>query len=323
MIKTISLAGAMLLSGSLAAQDEIFSENGQFGEGTSGNRHVIEVEAGMTIEVVVIGEGVDTTLNATLPGGETLYNDDYEGLNAGFLRTMSSSGSLEITAAPLSSGQTGSYRVVARTMAAPESIAIGQTIEGRLRSGSGDRYELRGRAGQRVAIDLKSYDFDAYLTAIDANGNETTDDDGGDEGYNSRLHYRFASDGTLTIAASSLNAEEGRYQLIVSELSNQVSDRFSGSLTASSPRGYDGTRLERHSFEGQAGQTLTVMLDSQAFDPVLYISGPDGSNLARDDDGGEGNNSLAVVNLAEDGTYTLYVTGFGDSTGSYEVSIYR
>lgn len=323
----ISIAAVLLLSGSLSAQEEIYSQEGEFTAGgdASANRHVIEVEQGMSVEVVVTSDSIDTTLNATLPDGETLYNDDYEGLNAGFVRTMTSGGALEVVAAPLSSGETGSYRIVARTLAPPQSIEVGETIEARLgeANASGDRYELRGEAGNRVVIDLRSYDFDAYLTVTDSSGEDTTDDDGGDEGYNSRIAYRFDTDETITITASSLGSESGRYELSVGELSNEVAEKFSGSLTSDSPRAYDGTRYERHEFEGDAGATVTIMLESNAFDPVLLVSNPDGSNLTRDDDGGEDNNSEAVVNLAESGTYAIYVTSFSDALGSYEVTILK
>ncbi len=325
--RLIGAAVVLLLSSGLSAQEEIYSQEGEFtaAGNASANRHVIQVEQGMSVEVIVMSETIDTTLNATLPDGETLYNDDYEGLNAGFVRTMNSGGALEVVASPLSSGETGPYRVVARTLPPPATIEVGQTIDARLGDGnaSGDRYELRGEAGSRVVIDLRSYDFDAYLTVTNAMGEETTDDDGGDEGYNSRIAYRFDTDETITIAASSLGSEAGRYQLSVGALSEEVAMNMTGSLTSDSPRGHDGTRYERHEFEGEAGQTVTIMLESDAFDTVLFVSNPDGSNLTQDDDGGQDSNSEAVVNLPESGTYGIYVTSFSDGLGSYEVTVLR
>ncbi len=280
----------------------------------------------MTVEVVVIGDDIDTTLNAILPDGETLYNDDYEGLNAGFLRTMQSGGALEVTASPLSSGQTGTYRIVARTLPPAGQIDIGETVKGRLGEGSasGDRYELSGDEGDRVAIDLKSYDFDAFLTLVDSEGNEMTDDDGGDQGYNSRLYYHFGKAGTVTLTAGSLGSgSTGRYELIVTPLSSEVSARHEGRLEAGDARGHDGTRYDRYEIEGKAGETMTLMLDSDDFDSVLYVSNPDGTNLARDDDGGDSTNSLAVITPPEDDTYAVYVTALSDGTGNYVLTIYK
>lgn len=326
-IRLLIIAATLLAAPGLSAQIEFFSEEGSL-DGADGTeaRHVIPVEAGATVEVVVIGDDVDTTVEAVLPGGETLFNDDYDGLDAGFVRTIQTGGDLVITVDRVFGQEGGSYRVVARRLPPPASIAIGERVTGLLSSasGSGERYELSGNQGDRVAIDLKSYDFDAYLTLIEANGNQMTDDDGGDQGYNSRLLYHFDESGTVTIAAGSTGSGgEGRFELIVSALSSEVAARHEGRLEAADQRGYDGTRYDRYDIEGEAGQTLTVALESSDFDSVLYIANPDGSNLTRDDDGGEGTNSFATVTLVEDGTYSLYVTSLSDSTGSYVLTIYR
>lgn len=327
MNKAISLACALLLSSGLAAQEEIFSESGEFtiGSDSSANRHTISVEAGMTVEVIVIGEGVDTVVNATLPSGESITNDDYQGINAGFVRTLDQDGNLEIVASPLMGGG-GRYRVVARSLPSPESIQAGQIINGQLTddSGAGDRYRLTGSAGTRVVIDLKSYDFDAFLTVVTSDGEEKTDDDGGDQGYNSRMYHQFKEDGeTIDITAGSLYTSSGRYELSISELSAEVTAQYTGRLDSDSPRAYNGKRYERFEIEGQAGETLTAQLDSSAFDAMLHISNPDGSNLVSDDDGGNDTNSVAVTTLPEAGNYTIYVTSVGDSTGAFELTVYK
>jgi hypothetical protein len=327
MNKTITLISALLLSSGLSAQEEFFSESGEFTEGgdSSANTHTITVEAGTTVEVIVIGEGVDTVVNATLPNGETLVNDDYQDVNAGFVRTLDQGGELEVVASPLMGGS-GSYRVVARTLPSPDTIEMGQTIEGQLddASSAGDRYQLTGSAGTRVVIDLKSYDFDAFLTVVDADGNEKTDDDGGDEGYNSRLHHEFSQDGeTITVTAGSLSSSTGRYELSVAELSSEVAARHVGSLDNDSPRAYNGKRFARYEFEGEAGETVTIQLKSNQFDAMLHVSNPDGSNLAQDDDGGDGTNSMAITTLPESGTYAVYVTSLADSQGEFELTIFK
>ena len=327
MSKAIALICALTLSAPLAAQEEFFSESGEFIEGgdQSANRHTIPVEAGTTIEVIVIGEGVDTVVNATLPGGETIVNDDYQNVNAGFTRTIDQGGNLEVVASPLMGG-TGSYRVVARTLPSPDTIEIGETVDGRLEDGSsaGDRFRLTGSAGTRVVIDLKSYDFDAHLTLVDDEGNEKTDDDGGEEGFNSRLYHQFDEDGeTVTIMAGSLSSSTGNYKLIVTELPSEAAAHHEGRLGGDSPFAYDGKRFERHEFEGEAGETVTIQLESNAFDAMLYLAAPDGSNILYDDDGGDGTNSLAVTTLPESGTYTIYVTSLDNGQGAYELTIFR
>ncbi|MDZ7789273.1 MAG: PPC domain-containing protein [Xanthomonadales bacterium] len=327
MNRVITVVAALLLSNGLAAQEEFFSESGEFSEGgdPSANQHTIAVEAGTTVEVIVIGEGVDTVVNATLPNGETIVNDDYQDIDAGFVRTFDQGGELEIVASALMGGS-GSYRVVARTLPSPGTIKIGQTVDGQLdeASGAGERYQLVGSADTRVVIDLKSYDFDAFLTVVDAEGNERTDDDGGDQGLNSRLYHQFEEDGeAITVTAGTFSSSTGRYQLSVTELSSEAAARHNGRLGNDSPRAYDGKRYESFQIEGEAGETLTIELKSNAFDAMLYVSRPDGSNLVSDDDGGDGTNSMAVTTLPESGSYTVYVTSLADSTGEFELTIFK
>lgn len=323
-------ASITLLSSPIWAQDEIFSEAGEFSTvvDAQANRHVIPVEAGTTIEVIVISDDVDTTLSATLPDGQRFTNDDYDDLNAGFIRAILTDGNLEIIASPLSEGETGSYRVVARTLPPPQMIGIGESVTGRLtgtaQGKAGHRYQLEGNAGERVVIDLRSYDFDTYLELQTEDGEMLSDDDGGDQGTNSRLHYQFEQDGTILLTASGLNSDDtGQYTINAGALSEEVYAQHEGRLTQDDTRGYDGTLFDRYEIEGQAGETLTVMLESNDFDTVLYISNPDGSNLTEQDDHNEDTNSLAVVNLTENGTYAIYVTSFDNDTGRYELTIYR
>lgn len=322
-----SLAAAGLLAaGAAAAQTEIMTVDGTFGANApdASNRHNVDVTAGQTLEFIVRGDGIDTALNARMPNGESLYNDDYDGLDAGFLRTFATSGSVEVEARPLSSGETGSYTLVVREMPPAAVIAIGDSVTGRLAGGSGDRYQITGEAGQRVIIDLRSYDFDAYLTLVDADGNEITDDDGGDEGYNSRLQYHFRDAGTVTVTAGSLGGgSEGRYEFSVEGLDTEQVAQYTGALEASDERAYDGKLFDVYEIDGEAGETLSVTLESNAFDTMVYVSNPDGTTLGSNDDGNDGSNSELVVRLFESGTHKIFVTAFSDDSGPYTLTIFK
>jgi hypothetical protein len=48
---------------------------------------------------------------------------------------------------------------------------------------------------------------------------------------------------------------------------------------------------DRYTFTGAAGQLVALSLNSTAFDPYLYLIGPDGAVLAEDDDGGDALNA--------------------------------
>jgi hypothetical protein len=48
---------------------------------------------------------------------------------------------------------------------------------------------------------------------------------------------------------------------------------------------------DRYTFTGAAGQLAPLSLNSAAFDPYLYLIGPNGAVLAEDDDGGDALNA--------------------------------
>ncbi|GGN88148.1 pre-peptidase C-terminal domain-containing protein [Haloarcula pellucida] len=75
------------------------------------------------------------------------------------------------------------------------------------------------------------------------------------------------------------------------------------------------------SFEGEAGD----LVDVQVFAPTdtsLVLVGPDGQELAHNEDGGEGNNSQITHRLPSDGTYTIQVTShFSEDHFEYLLSL--
>ena len=319
---TLLAAGASLSAAALA-QTPILTAEGSFGAGSS-NEHRFEVEAGQTIEVVARGgAGIDTTLTANLPNGESIQNDDYDGLHAGFTRSFTTSGTVNVEINRLSGDSGGGYTLTVVALPPAETLAIGASIDGRLTAGARGRYQVNGNAGDRVVIDLRSFDFDPFLTVTDGAGNEFTDDDGGDEGYNSRLQYRFDEDGTITITASSLGSPSGRYNLSVEPLNIEQAMQHEGALAAGDARAYDGKLYDAYEIEGEAGETVSITLESDDFDTVVYLSNPDGTSLGRNDDGPSGSNSELTVRLLDTGTHTIYVTSLFDDIGEYTVTVYR
>jgi tetratricopeptide (TPR) repeat protein len=77
----------------------------------------------------------------------------------------------------------------------------------------------------------------------------------------------------------------------------------------------------RHTFEGTAGSTVTIRLRSEAFDTVMALLGPDGAELATNDDADRSLNSRIVYELPSDGTYTVLARSFGGNGGDYTVTV--
>ena len=58
----------------------------------------------------------------------------------------------------------------------------------------------------------------------------------------------------------------------------------------------DGSRYDDHYFAGIEGQTVTVLLESEDFDPYLILEDPDGNRIGENDDIDlEGGNLNALV----------------------------
>lgn len=77
----------------------------------------------------------------------------------------------------------------------------------------------------------------------------------------------------------------------------------------------------KHTFEGTAGNTVTIRMQSEAFDTVLALLGPNGTELATNDDADRSLNSRIVYELPSNGTYTILARSFGGSGGTYTVTV--
>ena len=84
----------------------------------------------------------------------------------------------------------------------------------------------------------------------------------------------------------------------------------------------DGSYFDPYSFNGLAGQQVSVVMTSGSFDTFLFLLNPDGSILASDDDGNGGTNSRippgsGLITLPTTGTYVIRANSFspGESGG--------
>lgn len=130
---------------------------------------------------------------------------------------------------------TGEYTLTAEERAAPAPprttpVRQGESVTGALEEGDSelddgrwyDAYVYTGRAGERVRIDLRSEDFDAYVAIgrmVDGSFTEiASNDDAEDgEGLDSSLEVELPEDGRFVIQATSFSAGgTGGYSLSVS-----------------------------------------------------------------------------------------------------------
>jgi len=214
----------------------------------------------------------------------------------------------------------------------PKQLLLnGARVSGRLGRGSNvlpvdnsffDLYAFEGKAGQRVQIDMTSREIDSYLILIDPNGDEVTQDDDGGGGSNSRIVATLPADGTYLLMANSYEAgQAGAYSLRAGvtaartrNSANQGSFilRQEGVLgSGASVLPSDGSLYQEYTFEGRAGQSVTINLASSDFDTYLALVDPNDKVIGENDDASQSDpNSVLSIALPRTGTYRVIVNSY-------------
>ncbi|WP_312146688.1 PPC domain-containing protein [Brevundimonas sp.] len=232
----------------------------------------------------------------------------------------------------------------------PTDIRIGAEVRGRLEEGDArtrggdayryDDYRVQLRAGQRLQAELRSSDFDAYLEAY-AEGRTSgdslaSDDDGAGSGTNARLRFTPESDGVYIVRARPFSGlETGAYTLALSERVAPRQPRpgrisiggdVSGRLASGDAEDEDGARFDAYAFRANAGDRVAILLESDAFDPLVrvgrMVNGGFVQAAQNDDGAGKGLNSYLVFTAPQAGEYVIQAASVsGDAEGDYRLSL--
>ena len=187
-----------------------------------------------------------------------------------------------------------------------------------------DSYSFIADRGDSTIVDLRSGEFDTFLTVRAPNGEEFTNDD-----------YEASFDRSLV---SIPRTETGVYEVIVSSYAEyesggytlefttderpleSLNQQISGVLIDEDNTFTDGEYYDSYEFEGRPGQSVTLDLRSDDFDTYLILRQPNGETLANDDT--DGSNSRIEAILPEAGNYEVLVSSFtGGETGEYRLNI--
>jgi hypothetical protein len=282
-------------------------------------------------------------------GNELAMSDDTEaGLNSALDFTPQQSGDVFVEARGYGDVYTGSYVLNVTASRAPTDnisadrntrgrITIGQSVDGtidfdtdhdwrrvRLEEGQSYRFTLAGAGDTPVG--------DPILSIYGATGDALAMDDDGGDGFNSYLEFTAPSTGnyyidaaafgevgtggyTLTARAGDIPADSSTDAVLSPE-----GDWRQGMLSPAGDRDWYRVDLTE-------GQSFRVGLESTQTpdalgDPYLVLYGADGSEIARDDDGGEGLNAFLEYQATQTGAYYVEARGFTeDSQGAYAVSL--
>jgi hypothetical protein len=342
------------VTGTLSERDPRTTEKGHF--------HVYRFEGrkGQKLIATMRSNDFDAYLTvAHFVGGITdaIASDDDRGggeknTDARVRFTLPDDGTYLLVAQSLAEDGAGAFTVSLAaapppTTATSRPIAVGQTVSGRLDETDAiledddtfyDTWILTGRAGQRVQIEMKADSFDAFLSVGKMEGTEfnsiRTDDDGG-EGTNSRMTLTVPDDGQYVIRANEVGAKTGAYTLSVTERQPgpatatprpiEPNQEVTGTLNDEDPTGDDDSFYDYWTYQGKAGDRLRITMSSDAFDTFVSIGTVDGNSfneLAGNDDGPEGTNSVLEFTLPNDGTFVIRAKALsGENEGAYRLKV--
>lgn len=118
------------------------------------------------------------------------------------------------------------------------------------------------------------------------------------------------------------NNDPKRKQVVVAEF--DVGGSGSGNV-AGGPRVINGNmdaKEQKHAQRMDVGTEYTINMQSKNFDTLIRLLGPDGKQVAFDDDGGDGLNSRLVFSPTVSGNYTVVATSYrGEGRGAYTLAI--
>ena len=284
-------------------------------------------------------------------GNQLAFNDDAEGsLNSALRYTPQASGDVFVEARAFNSEATGRYRLGVSSEAMPADdvgndastggrISTGRTATGNIEyEGDIDWYRLSARTGNRYTISLAGTGEgglgDPIVRVIDAEGNELAANDDAEGSLNSQLEFIPRANGNVFIEARGYgDGYTGAYNLNVAAErlprdstgnSTRTGARISvgrtvdGVLDFPSDTDWYRIRLE----EGQSYHfTLGGAGDAPVADPLLRLYDSDGTEVAVDDDGGDGLNAYLEYTAPSTGNYYVEARGFGDdATGGYALA---
>lgn len=225
------------------------------------------------------------------------------------------------------------YEVAASgTMTGGEGFYAGRSLQG---------WTLEGSAGDLVAIELRSADFDSYLYLSGPGFPDPLSDDDGAGDFHSRICVELSESGTYRVLAGPLsgNSPGDRYTLtalrrdaeslcdsfeisptvLAHRLASlptegrslSVGEEIAASIDLSALRHPETNQLiQAWSLAVEAGQTIFVDVVSGDFDPMIYVAGPGIDGLLFVDDAGDGCNTRIQIDPTLSGTVTLLPGSF-------------
>ena len=328
-----------------------------------GDRHYdsyrIRLGKGEAIQADMKSEAVDSYLDVIAADGDEplkSHDDVGGGSRDARLRFVAPDAGEYILRAQGFAGGTGAYTLsVQRRVVAPQPQVLPLDAQGEAAGSFTDSsplddedhpyalYSFEGKKGERIRIDMVAAEGIDPQLELSREGFTASNDDGG-EGLNSRIFTILPRDGTYRLRARSLNSEAGTYSVRVERYPPAGPPQPPARLRRDAPTlgrlSFDDPSLEvgvdeegnptffyrLYALPVNAGETITVDLKAESFDPVLDagVMSPLGFAVARtnDDTEGQGTNSRLILTPTEAGTIYVRARSINaDSLGEYTLSV--
>lgn len=184
-----------------------------------------------------------------------------------------------------------------------------------------------------VEVELRSDDFDALLYIVGPGLDEGLMDDDGGEGTNARICFVPHQLGDYRVVVSSFDRQIGNFTLSAASFpencphtvertifegdlsslptegrSIAVGDEFLGQLTDSDPLLNGLFPVQAWRIDGVSGESVSVDLISDTFDPMLTLLGPSLNGDYTNDDGAGNCDARITVTFPQSGEYRLIVS---------------
>ena len=211
------------------------------------------------------------------------------------------------------------------------TVALGQTVSGALGVGEEVRYLYSGTAGETITVTLRaaSGDWDPVLEIYAPDGGLLAFDDDAGGGRDAAVrNLALPADGDYALLVRSYGHRSGGAYALTVERGTPPPTPVTGGgpmafgQPASGELRQDGQR-DLWTFAGEAGQQVTIAMESAWFDSFVSLNAPDGTEVVYDDDsGGDHNARIADFTLPQTGTYTIVARAWGDrGTGAYTLTL--
>jgi FG-GAP-like repeat/Bacterial pre-peptidase C-terminal domain len=224
------------------------------------------------------------------------------------------------------------------------AITVGQTINDSLMNGDClladgtliDFYSFSGTAGQPISISQISTVFDTYLYLLDDAGNIIDQNDDSGTTTDSRVPIdggviTLPYTGNYVIGANSFDPSTGAYSISLATNAactmsaityNQTTNGALATSDCPVNLGGEPFYTDLYTFNGIAGQQISIAMNSTAVNSYLILHTPSGAGSFEDDNSGGGNNARiptsGTFTLPETGRYTIEASSFN----SFEVGDY-